>query len=192
MTNKPYVRTKEHGQKISAAKMGHSVSEETRQKLSQKIRKLDYDEIVKLYKSGMEQPEIADLLKTSRSTISKVLRSEIPKAERDKRRYALISEKMQGNKNGTGKQLTEAGLNKMKDRWGEKNPNWKGDDATNYSGHARAQRKFDMTGKVCERCGNQAQVRHHKDENPKNNPDDAENIENLCRACHARHHLTGY
>jgi hypothetical protein len=54
--------------------------------------------------------------------------------------------------------------------------------------HRRAQRDFAAT--ACNRCGTTDKlVRHHKDENPANNV--PENIEILCRACHARHHLAG-
>lgn len=38
----------------------------------------------------------------------------------------------------------------------------------------------------CNRCDAPAEVRHHIDENPRNN--DLENIERLCRDCHLRHH----
>lgn len=40
----------------------------------------------------------------------------------------------------------------------------------------------------CERCGNPATDRHHKDGNTWNNA--VENIEVLCRPCHTRHHAT--
>jgi hypothetical protein len=92
---------------------------------------------------------------------------------------------MMGNKRGVGKKLTEAGLAKMKDRWGEKNPNWSGDEAKPYSGHARAQRRFTISDK-CNRCEKNAQIRHHIDENPLNNVES--NIEFLCRSCHLKHH----
>lgn len=100
-----------------------------------------------------------------------------------------ISEKLKGNQNGKGqdKRNQPGFMASVKNRWGAKNPNWKGDSAKVYSGHMRATRKYDISDRYCS-CGNKAEVRHHIDENPLNNPDDESNIEYMCRACHINHH----
>jgi hypothetical protein len=68
---------------------------------------------------------------------------------------------------------------------GAGNPRWKGGAS---SGHV--QRKFDTKGKRCARCNTDKDiVRHHKDEDRKNN--DKSNIEFLCRGCHSSHHHKG-
>jgi hypothetical protein len=54
------------------------------------------------------------------------------------------------------------------------------------SGRRRAQALFALAEAACERCGVPAEVRHHRDENPRNNV--PENVAFLCRACHMKHH----
>jgi len=61
--------------------------------------------------------------------------------------------------------------------------NWRGDQATDGTKHKRAVRWFDIRGKQCERCGNPATERHHKDTDPGNNTPD--NISFVCRKCHS-------
>ncbi len=62
-----------------------------------------------------------------------------------------------------------------------KNGMWKGDDAKPLSARMRAIRRYPIN-KTCERCGNKATDRHHKDGNLYNF--DKENILMLCRRCH--------
>ena len=62
---------------------------------------------------------------------------------------------------------------------------WRGDRASRNTNHWRA-RQVKPHG-PCERCDGPGEVVHHKDENPRNNA--LENLERLCRPCHARHHL---
>lgn len=68
-------------------------------------------------------------------------------------------------------------------KW-EKATNWKGEAASRWAMHKRANKL--KPGRVCERCGGLGNVVHHKDENPWNNVLD--NLERLCRACHMNHH----
>jgi hypothetical protein len=63
---------------------------------------------------------------------------------------------------------------------GEKNPNWKGDDASKEAGNKRAIRAF--SAQPCSKCGSEPADRHHKDSNPLNNAPD--NVVFLCRSCH--------
>jgi len=49
-------------------------------------------------------------------------------------------------------------------------------------GRIRMQRRIPIEGKLCQICGDPAQIRHHRDEDPRNNAD--ENIAVICRACH--------
>jgi hypothetical protein len=63
--------------------------------------------------------------------------------------------------------------------WGHMG-NWKGDDASEDAGRARARRYFVLG--PCERCGRPARDRHHVDGVTTNN--DPSNIAILCRRCH--------
>lgn len=107
-------------------------------------------------------------------------------SEADRREHSWRRVSMLGNKRSVGRKKSEAELGRLHNRWGEKNPNWKGDDAMRDSCHPRAVRRFPIAGQVCEHCGAKAQVRHHRDEDPHHNV--AENIAFLCRACHMKHH----
>jgi 5-methylcytosine-specific restriction endonuclease McrA len=83
--------------------------------------------------------------------------------------------------NSRGKPRPEYIREKIREsKLGERNPRWKGDDATEKSGRQRAVRKYDIA--QCEHCGAKATDRHHKDRNTKNNAPD--NIQRLCRSCH--------
>jgi hypothetical protein len=85
-----------------------------------------------------------------------------------------------------GEECRRANLSEIASaRIGDKSPVWKGDAATNASGNRRARVLVPVLGS-CARCGEQAEVRHHIDENPRNNV--LENIEQLCRDCHLKHH----
>lgn len=91
-------------------------------------------------------------------------------------------EKMSKKKLGStpwnkGKRFTQMNNNKHA---------YKGDTATKWAGHKRAQ-KVIGDKKNCERCGTTKQlVIHHKNENPLDNR--KKNLERLCRACHINHH----
>jgi hypothetical protein len=62
---------------------------------------------------------------------------------------------------------------------------WRGDNVGRWAHHKRAQKVIERTR--CMRCDHTTRlVIHHQDENPANNS--LENLEVLCRACHARHH----
>jgi hypothetical protein len=63
---------------------------------------------------------------------------------------------------------------------GERHPSWKSNDVGKGGGRYRAQQRY-LLG-PCDRCGNPATDRHHKDTNTANN--DPGNIELLCRRCH--------
>lgn len=64
---------------------------------------------------------------------------------------------------------------------------WRGDNVTRWAFHKRANKLKPPS--PCERCGEPGELVHHKDENPANNAPD--NLERLCRGCHARHHHLG-
>lgn len=74
--------------------------------------------------------------------------------------------------------------NAGRDQAGPNNPHWKGDAGSRWAMHKRANKL--KPGHACERCGGVGNVVHHKDENPWNNALD--NLERLCRSCHAGHH----
>ena len=52
-------------------------------------------------------------------------------------------------------------------------------------GRHRARQLIPVLG-PCNRCGRQAELRHHIDEDPTNN--ELQNLEQLCRDCHVKHH----
>lgn len=63
---------------------------------------------------------------------------------------------------------------------GDRNPLWKGDEASDGSKRIRARRMYSLG--PCERCGAAGTERHHKDANPGNNH--KSNIMIVCRRCH--------
>lgn len=63
---------------------------------------------------------------------------------------------------------------------GESHYAWKGDTASRQTKRDRAVRRYALGN--CERCGNPAADRHHKDDDTGNN--DPSNIAILCRRCH--------
>lgn len=69
---------------------------------------------------------------------------------------------------------------------GEKNPQWKGDEASPNAGRLRAWRAFPM--EPCVACGIEEGHRHHKDRNTLNNV--RSNIEFLCNSCHTLRHYS--
>ena len=75
------------------------------------------------------------------------------------------------------------GLAKMR----EKNPNWKGSNASNNAGNLRARRWFgDIQKKSYCKCGKRSVHIHHKDKNTLNN--DIKNLAFLCAKCHGKAH----
>ena len=77
--------------------------------------------------------------------------------------------------------------NRLKGLSPEERPAFKGDRGAVETGRSRARRMMPVLGD-CERCGAPAVDRHHKDENTLNNSLD--NLEQLCRRCHKRHHVS--
>jgi len=63
---------------------------------------------------------------------------------------------------------------------GADSPQWMGDGVSKNGGRKRARRLFGLG--LCEKCGEKATDRHHKDDNTANNC--PENIAILCRKCH--------
>lgn len=59
---------------------------------------------------------------------------------------------------------------------------WKGDNVSVRSSRERIEKLIPLDDAECESCGEPATVRHHRDENPRNNA--RENIALLCRSCH--------
>lgn len=80
-----------------------------------------------------------------------------------------------------GKAITKSERYRLS-KLGEKNPNWKGENACSQSGRLRAENWF-PNPKPCEICNSQKSERHHKDGNTLNN--DPGNIQWLCR----KHHM---
>lgn len=131
--------------------------------------------------------ELAQRFGVNKGAITYALRRCLEPALYRELRRQKRSAHMIGNRRGVGHQKSEAAMRIYRDRWGEKNPNWKGDAASKYTGHSRAVRRFALADGPCTRCGAAAQVRHHRDGNPHNNA--PANVELLCRACHMKHHL---
>ena len=70
-------------------------------------------------------------------------------------------------------------------RFGADHHAWGGDSVSKKVGRKRALRMYPDIGS-CVRCGSSTAERHHIDEDTSNNVPD--NIEPLCRQCHAREH----
>lgn len=132
-------------------------------------------------------PELARRYGVSRSTVTLALRTYVPADVRRERQRAQHAAAMRGNRNGAGHTKTEAGLARLRARETSANPNWRGDAVALRSWYHRMAKQFPLAEQICAMCGVPAQVRHHRDENPRHNV--PENIQFLCRACHARHHL---
>ena len=66
--------------------------------------------------------------------------------------------------------------------FGERNNNWKGNQANQQAGRHRAKRWFKEG--LCDLCGKSAHDRHHKDGNTLNNS--PSNVQLLCRRCHMK------
>lgn len=70
-------------------------------------------------------------------------------------------------------------------KFGPEHHAWAGSEVSKKVGRKRALRMYPDIG-PCVRCGSPDAERHHIDENTSNNA--PENIEALCRACHAAEH----
>jgi hypothetical protein len=68
------------------------------------------------------------------------------------------------------------------DQAGEKNNAWNGGSSPEYYQKVA----YDHYGKICQRCGAEAVLVHHKDEDRTNSSVD--NLEPLCKRCHQVHH----
>lgn len=65
-------------------------------------------------------------------------------------------------------------------KMGERNPMWRGAEASAPSGRSRARQRYDLG--PCEVCERPAVDRHHRDGDTHNN--EASNVQSLCRRCH--------
>lgn len=66
---------------------------------------------------------------------------------------------------------------------GDSHPGWKNGSSPKYYRNLG----FSIHGNLCELCGGEAILIHHKDENRQNN--DPMNLQPLCRSCHQKTHL---
>lgn len=146
-----------------------------------------YQRLARLYATTpLTLAEIAQREGVSKDTVRTACRRLLDPALYRELRRQKRSARMMGNARARGRIPSARFMERVRDRWGEKNPAWKGDAASLNAARTRAQRRFPITGD-CETCGAPAEVRHHRDENPLNNV--ATNISFLCRACHMNHHL---
>lgn len=89
---------------------------------------------------------------------------------------AKLREQKLGNRNPMfGKHLSDKTMRMLKENIGEKNPAWKGDNATKHTGRTRAEKLYP--------CPN-GMERHHIDGNPLNNA--PENIQFVTKKQHFR------
>lgn len=150
-------------------------SEETRRKMSEaaklrctpewreaksKASAVDVDAGVvrRLYESGLTQPEVAEQLGVTRKIIERVMRqNSIPARKAAKR-----------------------------DQWGEKNHQWRGDDASLSKLHRRLDRRFG-TPQRCEVCGTTDPDKTYDWANLSGNYADLTDFKRMCRSCHWRY-----
>ncbi len=108
--------------------------------------------------------------------------------------YTRRSEAMRGNKNGLGHKFPPEVAERFRaERRGEGNPNWKGGPKARHRLQYREikAQALERDGYCCVRCQSREQLVIHHVVPETERPDllhDLENLETLCRACHARHH----
>lgn len=108
--------------------------------------------------------------------------------------HARLSEGMHGNKIGVGRKFSPVVAERFRtERRGEGNPNWKGGPKARHRLQYREikAQALERDGYHCARCQTREQLVVHHIIPEADRPDllhDLENLETLCRACHARHH----
>ena len=73
MSIKAKQRGSEYWKKWRKLRKGHEVSLSTRLKISQSLRRLNYDKIFELRQKGLTQKQIAEIMQCNQATISKIL-----------------------------------------------------------------------------------------------------------------------
>lgn len=118
---------------------------------------LSKHDIGRMYRSGMTQREIADTLGVSHATV-----------------YCHM--KQYGIK---------ARPTKVRDRWGDKHPQWKGPDASLRALHRRVERRRGKPQR-CEGCGTTDPSLTYDWANQTGQYDVVEDYQRLCRSCHRK------
>ncbi len=118
---------------------------------------LDIERIRVLYIAGKTQSEIGAALGVSQKTIHKAMRRHMIKARRAYKR----------------------------DQWGDKNHQWKGDEASKQAFHRRLYSRFGKPTR-CAVCGTSDRRWHYDYANLTGNYESADDYLPMCRSCHWR------
>lgn len=182
--------SEDHKKNISTAKMGHSVSNETRRKISDANRgrrhTVEARKKMSLAQKGKPKPvsEAHRLAMMKPKTITQKLRDswkkrigrKNPMSEETKKKISLAH---QNRSIEFRKKISEA-------RLGDKSHFWKGEKAQYVAKHAKIS-KLKGRGRKCEHCGTETAKRYewsNKDHKYSRNPDD---YQRLCCSCHYKY-----
>jgi AraC-like DNA-binding protein len=170
-------RARESG---AAAALARKLSEQNRRLTDQQVD----DAIARMSRDhGPVISEVANELGVGASTLRKYLRRKLGKEAASVLVRARQSDAMKGNKRGVGRTPSEALLRTIKDRWGEKNPNWKGNDAGYEAMHTRLHRRRGKASE-CSVCGTRDRRHKYDWANLSGRYDDPDDYAQMCRKCH--------
>lgn len=151
-------------------------------------KKLSYEDVATVVdfmsvKDGPTVSESAALLGVRSATLTKYLREYLGVDDASRMIRERQADSMRGNQRGKGAAKSEKFLSVVKDRWGPKNPNWKGSEAGIDAMHTRLHRR---RGKAfgCTRCGTKDRRKRYDWANLTGNYADPSDYASMCRKCH--------
>lgn len=142
-------------QKMSTSAKNRCTESWREQNIHRLRTKIDDEKLIALYGSGLSQMECAAELKVGRKVVFNAMR-----------RLGI-----------------KARVAAKRDQTGEKNHNWKGENANLVNKHKRLYRAFGQPSK-CDVCGTTDQSRSYDWANLTGNYDDPMDFKRMCRSCH--------
>lgn len=147
--------TTEHKNKLSVSARLRCDSRWRKNQSEMKRTKINDDELVRIYKSGMTQIECAHVLGVTRKVICNAMK-----------RLGIKSR-----------------IAAKRDQMGSKNSGWKGKDASLGCKHRRIYRAFGQPSK-CAVCGTSDASKTYDWANLTGDYDDPSDFKRMCRSCH--------